>query len=157
MKVNNCNNNNNINSQIKFNFDFNYIYITFIFIFILYRSLHLLYTFIHMFVLYAFVFIFIIIASCCLCNVCICCLAIYLLMNLLYCIWLLHLIAIFDICHCYSWDLSYICMMSIIWYSLLSFTLICTWHFLYIGIWLSFSWPAHFDRAYSKVLNTACH
>ena len=44
-------------------------------------------------------------------------------------------------------------MMSTVWYSLLSFTLICTWHFLYIDIWLSFSWPAHFDRAYNKVLN----
>ena len=42
-------------------------------------------------------------------------------------------------------------------YSIFSiiFTLICTWHFLYIDIWLSFSWSAHFDRAYSKVLNTS--
>src|SRR6266487_4567162 len=69
---------------LEFNFNFNYIYITFIFIFILYRSSHSLYTFIHMFVLYAFVFIFVIITSHHLCNVCICCLAIYSLMNLSY-------------------------------------------------------------------------
>ena len=87
---------------LEFEFNFDYIYIMFVFIFILYRLLHLLYTFIHMFVLYTFVFIFVIITSCCLCNVCICCLAIYLLMNLPCHIQLLHLIAIFDICHCYS-------------------------------------------------------
>jgi len=57
-------------------------------------------------------------------------------------------IAIFDIRRRYSWDLSYIRTMPTVWYSLLSFTLIRTWHFLYIGNWLSFSWPAHFDWAY---------
>ena len=100
---------------LKFKFDFDYIYIMFIFIFILYRLLHLLYTFIHTFILYTFIFIFIIITSHCLHNVCICCLAIYSLMNSPYHIQLSHSIAIFDICHHYLWDLSYICMMSIIW------------------------------------------
>ena len=68
------------------------IYITFVFIFIIYRLLHLFYT---------FVFVFVIVATCCLHNVHIHHLAIYLLMNLSYHIWLLHLITIFNICCCY--------------------------------------------------------
>ena len=69
---------------------------------------------------------------------------------------ILYLIAIINIHHHYSWDLllyfifnCYHLIFSII------FTLIHMWHFLYIGIWLSFSWPAHFDEAYIKVLNTS--
>src|SRR6266496_2603269 len=66
---------------LEFDFDFDYIYIAFVFIFILYRWSHSLYAFIRMFVLYAFVFVFVIIASCCLHNVHIHCLAIYLSMQ----------------------------------------------------------------------------
>ena len=71
---------------------------------------------------------------------------------------ILYLIAIFDIHHCYSWDLSLYFVFDC-YYSIFSivFTLICTWHFLYIGIWLSFSWPAHFDEAYIKVLNSSTY
>ena len=67
---------------------------------------------------------------------------------------ILYLIIIINIHHHYSWDLSlyfifncYHLIFSII------FILIYTWNFLYINIWLSFSWSAHFDRAYIKVLN----
>ena len=108
--------------------------------------------FICTFILYAFILI--IITSCCLHNVRIHHLAIYSLMNLSYCIWLSYLITIFNICCHYSWDLSYIHMMSIIWYSLLSFTLIHTWHILDVSIWLSFSWSAHFDEVYILKFST---
>ena len=130
-------------SHVQFWLD---IYIAFIFIFIIYRLLHSFYT---------FVFIFIIVTTHHLCNICIYCLAIYSLMNLSYHIWLLHLIIIFDIHCCYLWDFSlyfvFNCYCSI--FSIV-FTLILMQHFLYIDIWLSFSWSAHFEEAYRKVLNT---
>ena len=137
-------------------FDFNYICIMHSFShFVLHALFYIdFHTFICMFILYTFVFVLIIITSHCLCNVCICCLAIYLLMNSLYCIQLSHLIAIFDIYHHYLWDLSYIHIMSIIWYSLLLFTLIHTWHILDVSIWLSFSWSAHFDKIYISKFST---
>ena len=56
-------------SRVQFRLD---IYIVFVFIFVIYRLSHLF---------YAFVFVFVIVATCHLHNVCIHCLAIYLLMK----------------------------------------------------------------------------
>src|SRR5438034_2648323 len=82
----------------------------FVFIFVIYRF----HAFVCMFILYAFVFIFVIVTTHCLHNVCICCIAIYLLMNLLYHIQLLYLIfvvATHEIFHifvqCLSFDILY--------------------------------------------------
>ena len=64
-------------------------------------------------------------------------------------------IIIINIYHHYSWDFSlyfifdyYCSIFSIV------FTLIHTWHFLYIDIWLLFSWSAYFDEAYITKFST---
>ena len=101
----------------------------------------------------------------CLHSVCIHCSVIYLSMQLLFIfdiVFIVHyitfnilyLITIFDICHCYSWDFSlYLYNVYYLIFSII-FTLIYTQHFLYIDIWLSFSWSAYFDRAYIAKFST---